>query len=65
MVCHPIRIADFGKGYIQKDPVVMTKYLKEKEGLEADVEKVIEKIKRQISISKSEPLLSAILSNDF
>lgn len=33
-------------GYIQKDPAVATRYLKEKEDLGAEVEKVIERIKR-------------------
>lgn len=33
-------------GYIQKDPAVATRYLKEKEDLETEIEKVIAKIKR-------------------
>lgn len=35
----------------------MTRYLKEKEDLDAEVEKMIEKIKGQISIIRSEPIL--------
>lgn len=47
MVCYHLRIADLaGKGYIQKDPAVATRYFKEKGNLETEVEKVIEKIKR-------------------
>lgn len=46
MVCYTFRIADSGKWYIQKDPAVVTRYLKEKVDLKAEVEKVIKKIKR-------------------
>lgn len=39
-------------GYIHKNPSAVTRYLKEKEDLEKEVEKVIEKIKRA-NIKKS------------